>query len=117
MMGYTQPRLCTPPLRELTPETSLGFAAIEYAKDIMRKTLYPWQEFALIHILEIIGDLSGDWNFRFRTVLVMVSRQNGKTVLSEVIASFFLNVLCVDSIFGTSLSLDKEEEVWEFHRC
>lgn len=113
MMGYTQPRLCTPPLRELTPETSLGFAAIEYAKDIMRKTLYPWQEFALIHILEIIGDLSGDWNFRFRTVLVMVSRQNGKTVLSEVIASFFLNVLCVDSIFGTSLSLDKAEEVWE----
>ena len=113
MMGYTQPRLCTPPLRELTPETSLGFAAIEYARDIMGKTLYPWQEFALIHILEIIGDLNGDWNFRFRTVLVMVSRQNGKTVLSEVIASFFLNVLCVDSIFGTSLSLDKAEEVWE----
>jgi phage terminase large subunit-like protein len=43
----------------------------------------------------------------------MVSRQNGKTVLSEVIASFFLNVLGVDAVFGTSLSLDKAEEVWE----
>lgn len=113
MMGYTEPRLFTPPLRELTEETSLGFAAIEYAKTVMHKVLYPWQEFALIHMLEIVGDLGGDWHFRFRTVLIMVSRQNGKTVLSEVIASFFLNVLCVDSVFGTSLSLDKAEEVWE----
>lgn len=113
MMGVTQPRIYTPPLRELTPDTSLGYAAIEYANTVLRKKLYPWQEWALIHSLEIIGDLGHDWRFRFRTVLFLISRQNGKTVLSEVIASFFLNVLCVDSIFGTSLSLDKAEEVWE----
>lgn len=113
MMGRTEPRIFTPPARELTPETSLGFAAIEYAKEVLRKTLYPWQEWALIHMLEIVGDLGAAWHFRFRTVLIMVSRQCGKTVLSEVLASFFLNVLCVDSIFGTSLSLDKAEEVWE----
>lgn len=113
MMGYTEPRLFTPPLRELTEETSLGFAAIAYAKEVMGKTLYPWQEWVLIHLLEIVGDLDSDWKFRFRTVLILVSRQNGKTVISEVIASFFLNVLYVDSIFGTSLSLDKAEEVWE----
>ena len=112
-MGKTEARLYTPPLRELTPETSLGFACIEYARTVLKKTLYPWQEWALIHILEITGELGGEWRFRFRTVLIEVSRQNGKTVLSEVIASFFLNVLGVDSIFGTSLSLDKAEEVWE----
>lgn len=113
MMGYTEPRIWTPPLSELTPETSLGFACIEYATTVLGKNLYPWQEWALIHMLEIIGDLHSEWKFRFRTVVVDVSRQNGKTELSEVIASFFLNVLCVDSIFGTSLSLDKAEEVWE----
>lgn len=113
MMGYTEPRIFTPPLRELTPETTLGYAACEYARDVLGKTLYPWQEWALHHMLEITGDLRGEWHFRFRTVLVMVSRQCGKTVLSEVLASFFLNFLCVDSIFGTSLSLDKAEEVWE----
>ena len=113
MMGKTEPRVFTPPLRELTPETSLGYACIEYAKTILRKTLYPWQEWALIHSLEIEGELGKEWKFRFRTVLFLISRQNGKTVLSEVIASFFLNVLGVDSIFGTSLSLDKAEEVWE----
>ena len=113
MMGKTEPRIFTPPLRELTPDTSLGFACIEYATDVLHKNLYPWQKWALIHLLEIVGELGGEWKFRFRTVLFLISRQNGKTVLSEVIASFFLNVLCVDSVFGTSLSLDKAEEVWE----
>ena len=113
MMGKTEPRIFTRPLRELTPDTSLGFACIEYATDVLRKKLYPWQKWELIHALEIIGSLETGWRFRFRTILILISRQNGKTVLSEVIASFFLNVLCVDSIFGTSLSLDKAEEVWE----
>ena len=113
MMGYTEPRIWTPPLRKLTEKSTLGFMAIEYAETVLRKTLYPWQKWALIHMLEIVGDLKSEWRFRFRTILIMVSRQNGKTVLSEVIASFFLNVLGVDSIFGTSLSLDKAEEVWE----
>ena len=113
MKGSTEARIFTPPARKLTPDTSLGFAAIEYAKRILGKTLIPWQEWALIHSLEIVGDLNGSWKFRFRTVLFLVSRQNGKTVLSEIIASFFQNVLQVPSIFGTSLSLDKAEEVWE----
>ena len=113
MMGYTEPRIFTPPLRELTPETSLGFAAIDYAKEVLGETLYPWQEWALIHSLEIVGELGKGWRFRFRTVLFLISRQNGKTKLSKVIASFFLNVLYIDSVFGTSLSLDKAEEVWE----
>ena len=111
--GVTEPRLFTPPLRELTAETSLGFACIEYAETVLGKELYPWQKWALIHALEITGELGGNWRFRFRTVLFLISRQNGKTVLSEVIASFFLNVLGVESVFGTSLSLDKAEEVWE----
>src|SRR5574344_1768722 len=114
MKGKTEPRIWTPPLRELTADTSLGFAAIEYAKTILEMDLYPWQEWALIHELEIIGELgTPDWRFRYRTVVNMVSRQNGKTELSKVIASFFLNVLKVEAVFGTSLSMDKAEEVWE----
>lgn len=113
MKGKTEPRIWTAPMRELTAETSLGFAAIEYAKTILCMELYPWQEWALIHILEIVGDLEHEWRFRYRTAVIMVSRQNGKTEISKVIASFFLNVLCVEAVFGTSLSMDKAEEVWE----
>lgn len=113
MTGITEPRLFTHELRPLTEETSLGFACIEYAQTVLRKTLYPWQEWALIHSLEIVGSLEDSWHFRYRTVLFLISRQNGKTVLSEVLASFFLNVLMAENIFGTSLSLEKAEEVWE----
>ena len=114
MMGKEVPRLWTRPLRKLTKKTSLGFAAIEYANDILGMTLYPWQEWALIHALEIVGDLGRPgWRFRYRIVFFMVSRQNGKTELSKVIASFFLNVLGVEAVFGTSLSMEKAEEVWE----
>lgn len=113
MKGVTAARVYTYPKRQLTPETSLGFACIEYAHTVLHKNLYPWQEWALIHALEIVGDLQTEWRFRFRVILFLISRQNGKTVLSEVIASFFANVLQVESIFGTSLSLDKAEEVWE----
>lgn len=114
-MGKEIPRIYTPPLRELSVETSLGYAAISYAEDILGMELYPWQRWALIHSLEVTGDLKkpGAWRFRFRTVFFMLSRQNGKTELSKVIASFFLNVLGVDAVFGTSLSMDKAEEVWE----
>jgi hypothetical protein len=111
--GITEARLYTKELRPLTEKTSLGFACIEYARNVLNKTLYPWQEWALIHALEIVGSLGGDWHFRYRTVLFLISRQNGKTVLSEVIASFFMNVLMVENVFGTSLSLEKAEEVWE----
>ena len=113
MTGKTEPRLYTKELRPLTEETSLGYACIEYANKILRKQLYPFQEWALIHALEIVGDLDGDWRFRYRIILFMIARQNGKTVLSEIIASFFLNVLMVENVFGTSLSLEKAEEVWE----
>ena len=114
VLGKTEPRIWTKPLRKLTPKTTLGYSAIQYAVTVMNMTLDPWEEWALIHILEIVGNLeTGNWRFRFRTVVVEVARQNGKTTLSKIIASYFLNVLGVQSIFGTSLSLEKAEEVWD----
>ena len=114
VLGKKEPRIWTRPLRRLTPKTTLGYSAIEYAVNILHMTLYPWQEWALIHMLEIVGDLgTANWRFRYRTVVIEVARQNGKTQLSKIIASYFQNVLGVESIFGTSLSLDKAEEVWD----
>lgn len=113
MKGIETPRLYTEPLRKLTEKTSLGFLCIKYAEDVIGEILYPWQKWVLIHALEIVGRLPDKWHFRYRTILIMVARQNGKTKLSYIIASFFMNVLGVENVFGTSLSLDKAEEVWE----
>src|SRR5690606_40695614 len=63
--GNPRPRLYTPPLRELTPETSLGFECIEFAHDVVGVTLLPWQQEFLKGALE----LREDGTYRFRTVL------------------------------------------------
>ncbi|WP_107503827.1 terminase large subunit domain-containing protein [Arthrobacter sp. ERGS1:01] len=83
LLGKTVPRIHTKPLRELTPDTSLGFEAIEAAK-IAGRRLHPWQEWFLIHSLELaLGSFSYDEfpKLRFKTVLLLVSRQNGKSFI------------------------------------
>lgn len=96
--GAAQPRIFTPPLRELTPETSLGFEAIEFCERLLGVELRPWQKFVLIHGLELdMRTVPGHAEFnpdtpperyhdyRFRQVLVLVGRQNGKTVCLDVL--------------------------------
>lgn len=111
--GSTEPRVYTPPLRELTEDTTLGFAVCDFASDVLHVELLPWQRWLFKHALEIEGSFDGDWHFRFRTVIVLVARQNGKTMMSEVLALFFLYVLCVSLVIGTSTNLDAAEEVWD----
>lgn len=112
--GSTEPRIYTPPLRELTPETTLGFAVIDFAQDVLDIELLPWQRWLFIHALEIVGDIhSDDWMFRYRTVLILVARQQGKTMMSELLALFFLYMVRVNLIIGTSTNLDAAEEVWD----
>lgn len=77
--GAEAPRIFTPPLRELTPETTLGFEVIGFASDVLGMELLPWQKWLLIHALETI-DAPDGWRLRFRTVVVLVARQNGKAL-------------------------------------
>lgn len=86
--GYTEPRIWTPPLRELTEETSRGFEVIRFAEDVLSLKLLPWQEWLLIHLLE----LNPDGTLRFRKSLVIVGRQNGKTLIAAVLLAFWLYV-------------------------
>ena len=117
-VGKTTPRLWTKPLRELTAETSLGFEVIEFAHEVLRVELRPWQKWLLIHALELLGDGS----YRFRRVVVLVARQNGKTMLASVLAAWWL---FVDSarrpdmvpplkfkVVGTAQNLDIAREPW-----
>lgn len=115
LKGSTTPRVFTPPLRPLEPRTpttekhTLGYAAIDFAKNILKVELYPWQEWLLVHALEILPD----GTFRFRNVVVLVSRQNGKSTLSQVLSLFFMFVLQVPLVVGTAQDLDVAEEIWQ----
>jgi len=109
LMGYEAPRLWTRPLRELTPETTLGFQAVEFAEGVLGLTLLPWQRWWLLHALE----LRPDGGFRFRTILTCVARQNGKTHLLKIVSLFFMFMGRARLILGAAQSLDIAKEAWQ----
>lgn len=121
LTGRTEPRIFTPPLRELrpavydddgetllSPATSLGFEAIEFAETVLGIELRPWQRWLLIHMLELLPN----GRLRFRTCIVLVARQNGKTTLSVILSLFFLYALGRELVIGTAQDLGLAEEVW-----
>ena len=120
LLGSTTPRVFSPPAVAgvpgpcgcgcaLTPATSKGFAAVDFARDVLGIEPLPWQRWLLIHSLE----LRLDGRFRFRTVVVLVGRQNGKTSIVEVKNLWKLFVLRVRLVIGTAQSLDIAEESWD----
>jgi hypothetical protein len=108
-LGSTESRIFTPPLRPLTRETTLGYRVIDFASQVCGVKLYPWQEWLLIHALE----LREDGGLRFRTVVVLVARQQGKSMLSVILALFFMYVLGRELVIGTAQDLDVAEEIWQ----
>jgi len=123
-LGRTVPRLFTPPAVvglagpcgggcALTDASSLGFELVDFARDVLGIQLHPWQRWLFIHALEL--DAFG--LFRFRTVLVLVARQNGKTTAGIALALWRMLVLGEDEedalVLGTSTNLDYAKEVWE----
>jgi hypothetical protein len=70
----------------LTPATSYGFDVIDFARDVLAMPLDPWQELAAIHA----GELLPDGRPRFRVLLILVARQNGKTLLAKVLILYWM---------------------------
>lgn len=96
----------TPPLRELTPDTSYGYDVVRFVERVLRQRPYPWQRWLLIHA----GELLPDGRPRFRTVVVEVGRQNGKTQVPVWLAAYWLFVEKRRLILGTSTTLDYARE-------
>ena len=120
LTGSTTPRVWTPPLVEgrkgpcgcgcaLTPSTSLGFEAATFAEEVLDLELLPWQRWLLVHALELLDDGS----FRFRTVVVLVGRQNGKSTALQVLSLWMMYLFGVKLVIGTAQNLDVAEEVWQ----
>jgi len=107
--GHTEPRIATAPLRRLTRKTSYGFAVIDFARDTLGAPLDPWEERAVIRI----GELLRDGRPRFRYVLLLVARQNGKTHLLKVLALYWLFHEEHRLVVGMSTNLDYAREAWD----
>jgi len=116
--GSPVPRIFTPPLRPLeprSPETerwTLGYSVIDFAEQILLIVLLPWQKWLLIHALELV-ELDGRMRLRFRNVVVLVARQNGKSTLSKVLALWAIYVRGCRTVLTTAQDLDTAEEIWQ----
>lgn len=74
----------------------------------MAPPLLPWQKWFLIHALE----LNEDRSFRFRTLLLLVARQNGKTFLLVLLILWRMVLDGSPLVIGTAQNLDVAEEAW-----
>jgi Phage Terminase len=101
------PRWATPPLRRLTRHTSGGHEVIQFASEL-GVDLMPWQRWALIHGLE---KLPGG-RPRFRVVLILVGRQNGKTTILQVLALHRMVTGLAKMVLGTSTNMEYAREAW-----
>lgn len=82
---------------------------IDFAGRTLRRPLDAWQRVAVIHA----GELLADGRPRFRTVLILVARQNGKTHLLVVLALYWLLIEHQPMVFGSSTNLVYAKESWE----
>lgn len=123
IVGKTEPRLFTPPLPEhchpltgeLLPKWTHGPAAIAFAEELLHMNLFPWQKWLLNHALELVEnpDRPGHFLYRFRTVIVMVARQNGKTTVEVVLALWHIYALESGTVIGTAQDLDNAGRAWK----
>lgn len=67
-----------------------------------------WQKWLLIHALE----LNPDGTYRFKTVVLLVARQNGKSTLMQVLSLWRMYAEGAPLVIGTAQSLDIAEEQW-----
>jgi hypothetical protein len=100
LVGRVEPRLFTPPARPLTRRTTRGFEVIDFAEMIGRPLL-PWQKWLVKHALE----LNPDGTYRFRTVLVLVARQNGKSDVKRTVSLWRLYIDQARCILGIAQDL------------
>ena len=102
LKGIEEPRIYTPPLRDLTPDTSLGYEIIDFSENYLKVALLPWEKWFLIHAFEVTDDDEDGWRFRFRIILLLVARQSGKTTVGCIVVLYFLYALEVGLVLGTS---------------
>jgi hypothetical protein len=124
--GSTVPRMFTPPRWAGPPgpcgcgcpldeDTSRGFEVLAFAREVLGVALLPWQRWWLIHAFELATarhPVTGLRRLRYRTLLTLVARQQGKSWLLRVVALWALYVRRAAMVLGAAQSLDIARECW-----
>ena len=104
-IGHQFPRLAPKPDRSL--DYRYGNALCNWATEILEIDLLPWQEFVLRE-----GCARRNNRFRYRTILVVVARQNGKTLLSGIRALGGMALFGEKQILGAAQNRRMSADTW-----
>lgn len=108
MRGRVEPRLWTPPLRDLTdPDASWGWEFIAFCAAI-GWPLDPWQQWLAVHL----GELFPDGSPRYRKAIILIGRQNGKTVFARLLILYWMWVDVAPEILATSTDRAGAKRSW-----
>lgn len=142
LAGSVEPRIFTPPLRDLSDhDASWGHDMIWFAREQLKEPLSPWQEWAVVHAFEILTEgeamsRAQDENeravvrelyrpsarrvkrpipvgqLRFKTILFMVSRQNGKTHLIKSVLKWAMFRKRMPEIMAAAQDFQNAAQLW-----
>ncbi|MET8150242.1 terminase [Actinoplanes sp. NPDC049668] len=109
VLGSVVPRLWTPPLRDLSdPAASWGHVFIAFCIAI-GFPLDPWQRWLAIHL----GELFPDGSPRYRKAIILVARQNGKTLFTRLLILYWMWIERVPEIVATSTDRAAAKRSWK----
>jgi hypothetical protein len=105
--GRTAPRIWTRPLRPLTRDTTYGYRFVDWCA-ARGYPLDPWERWLAVHV----GELLPDGRPRFRRVLIIVARQNGKTLFVKLLILWWAYEDSQAMILMTAQTLDYARIHW-----
>lgn len=109
VLGRVEPRLFTPALRDLSdPESSWGYDFIDFC-EMLGYTLDPWQEWLAIHL----GELREDGTPRYIKAIVLVARQNGKSMFAVLLVLYWMFIERVRLVFGVHKDRAEAKKAWK----
>src|SRR3982750_482433 len=109
IVGAIEPRLWTPPLRDLTdPAASWGHDFIDFCT-VIGWPPDPWQVWLAVHL----GELFPDGTPRYRKAIILVARQNGKTIFTRLLILYWMWVERVSEIVATSTDRAGAKRSWK----
>jgi phage terminase large subunit-like protein len=88
--------------------TSYGWDVIDFARDVLETPLDPWEQYLVVHA----GELLPDGRPRFRTVLAIVARQNGKSFLLRTLILYWMFVERQPLTLATSTDRGYAKKAW-----
>lgn len=106
--GRVEPRLSTAPLRDLAdPAASWGWDFIDFCAAV-GWPLDEWQCWLAVHL----GELYPDGRPRYRKAIILVARQNGKTLFTRLLILYWMFVERVAEIVATSTDRGAAKRSW-----